>query len=72
MLETTAENSMVIEKYFSEYIKTRSQFRIGKVFSTVTDPENFLSYMKDTDGIEDDKTSSKWDQLNLDTKQNKQ
>ena len=61
MLETTAENSVVIEKYFASYVKARSEFRIGKTFSTVADPENFLAYMKNKDGIEDDKTTTKWE-----------
>ena len=63
MLETTAENSVVIEKYFSSYIKARSEFRIGKTFSTVADPENFLIYMKNKDGVEEDKTKTKWDKV---------
>ena len=52
---------MVIEKYFASYVKARSEFRIGKTFSTVADPENFLAYMKNKDGSEDDKTTTKWE-----------
>lgn len=64
MLETTAENSMVIEKAFSKCVKTRSRFRKGKVFSTVTDPDNFLSFSKLKEEVELDKEESKWDQIN--------
>ena len=39
----------------------RSNFRIGKVFSTVTDPENFLGYMKKKDEIIDNKQITKMD-----------
>ena len=71
MLETTAENSVVIERYFTQQIRMRSNFRIGRVFPTVTDPENFLGYMKKSEGVPENSNFSKVDQLNDETEENK-
>ena len=39
----------------------RSNFRIGRVFPTVTDPENFLGYMKKNEGVPENSNFSKVD-----------